>query len=130
MAKYQTAQRRKLIEYLELHLDELVSSREIVEALAGEGISMSAVYRNLAELEAEGKVRRTTINGRRNGYYQYTAAKSCKDSLHLNCKVCGKAYHLNDELASVLVSGLKKTENFSIDKKETIIYGICDNCEE
>lgn len=55
MPKYSTQQRKALLHYLSEHPDEHLSTRQIAQALAAEKISLSAVYRNLAALEAEGK---------------------------------------------------------------------------
>lgn len=126
MAKYQTRQRRLLTEYLENHKDETVSVSDAAKALGD--ISLSALYRNFAALEAEGKVRRISRGGERNVCYQYTAAKECIECLHLNCKMCGRSYHLDHGLADIIIKGVAKTENFKIDKANTVIYGVCDTC--
>lgn len=128
MAKYQTKQRKKLLEYLECHTDELLSVEQIAKALANDNISVSAIYRNFAKLESEGKVRKASRTGERNIYYQYIAAEHCRESLHLNCKKCGKSYHLNAQLAETITKGLLSTEKFEIDIANTVIYGICDVC--
>ena len=59
MPDYKTQQRKVFLAYLSQHTDELLSARQIADALANEKISLSAVYRNLAQLEAEEKVRRS-----------------------------------------------------------------------
>ena len=55
MSSYSTQQRKALLAYLSRHPDELLSARQIADALADEKISLSAVYRNLAQLETEEK---------------------------------------------------------------------------
>ncbi len=128
MAKYVTKQRQLLLAYLEQHPDELLSAHQIADALAEEKISVSAIYRNFAELEAEGKVRRTSRHGERNLYFQYTDAEHCRENLHLSCQRCGKTYHLNPKLADVIAQGLANTEEFEINMANTVIYGICSAC--
>ena len=81
MSSYSTRQRKALLAYLSRHPDELLSARQIADALADEKISLSAVYRNLAQLEAEEKVRRSSKSGTREVYYQYLDAESCKGAL-------------------------------------------------
>ena len=58
MHSYSTRQRKVLLSYLSQHPDELLSARQIEDALADKKISLSAVYRNLAQghLEAESRV--------------------------------------------------------------------------
>ena len=55
MQSYSTRQRKVLLAYLSQHPDELLSARQIADALADKKISLSAVYRNLAQLETEEK---------------------------------------------------------------------------
>ena len=55
MYSYSTRQRKVLLAYLSQHPDELLSARQIEDALADKKISLSAVYRNLAQLETEEK---------------------------------------------------------------------------
>ena len=130
MAKYLTRQRRQLLEYLSEHTDEQISARQIADALAKDQISISAVYRNLAALEEEGLLKRSVREGTREVFYQYIAAEECKDSLHLSCRICGKSIHLGRTDAEQLIQNTLKTTGFQIDKSETILYGICEDCRK
>ena len=53
MSGYNTKQRRALLAFLGEHPDELLTARQMADALAEKQISLSAVYRNLAQLEAQ-----------------------------------------------------------------------------
>lgn len=64
MSGYNTKQRRALLAFLGEHPDELLTARQMADTLAEKQISLSAVYRNLAQLEAEEKVRRSAKSGR------------------------------------------------------------------
>ena len=130
MAKYQTKQRRRLLEYLSAHTDEQITARQIADALAKESISISAVYRNLSALEEEGLLKRSVREGTREAFYQYIAARECKDSLHLSCRVCGKSIHLGEREAEQLIHGALESTGFQIDKAETILYGVCADCRK
>ena len=74
MAKYVTKQRRQLLDYLSRHTDEQMTARQIADALTQENISLSAVYRNLSDLEADGLLKRSVREGTRDVFYQYIAA--------------------------------------------------------
>ena len=71
MSIYNTKQRRALLAFLGEHPDELLTARQMADALAEKQISLSAVYRNLAQLEAEEKVRRSAKSGSHEAFYQY-----------------------------------------------------------
>lgn len=128
MAKYLTRQRRQLVGFLEQHTDELLTAQDISQAL--DGISVSAVYRNLSAMEEEGLLKRSVREGAREVFYQYIAAPSCKDSLHLSCRVCGKSIHLGQAEAERLLHNTLENTGFQVDKAETILYGVCADCRK
>ena len=130
MAKYQTRQRKRILEYLSEHTDEQVTAQQIADTLSAEQISVSTVYRSLSALEGEGLLKRSVREGTRDVFYQYIAAEECKDSLHLSCRVCGKSIHLGMKEAEQLLHSTLESTGFQIDKSETILYGICENCRK
>ena len=128
MPKYLTKQRKLLLEYLSQHTDESISAAQIAEALS-EQISVSAVYRNLADMESEGKLRRVAGGGSREAVYQYIDERKCKSALHLSCKKCGKTVHMQKQIADELVDSVAQSDDFVIDKGDTVIYGLCAACQ-
>ena len=110
------------------HPDELLSARQIADALADKKISLSAVYRNLAQLETEEKVRRSSKSGTREVYYQYLDAESCKGALHMSCIKCSKTFHMETN-AALLAKHLAQSEQFILDTTDTILYGTCSDCK-
>jgi len=130
MPKYITQQRKALLHYLSEHPDEHLSTRQIAQALAAEKISLSAVYRNLAALEAEGKVRRCARPGTREVFYQYTDAAPCQGVLHMTCTQCGQTFHLSEQTAARLTAQLDEREGFSLDCGETVLFGVCRSCRK
>lgn len=130
MPKYMTRQRRALLSYLSGHADELLSVQEIADALEAEDVSRSAVYRNVAELEAEGKLRRDRGGDAREVYYRYVGAEDCKGSLHLSCKKCGRTFHMDSGGADALTQAVERAEGFAVDKSDTVLYGVCAMCKD
>lgn len=130
MPKYATRQRAALLRFLADHADESLSASEIAQALSQENISRSAVYRNLAELEAEGKVCRVSQGGSREALYRFTDAEECRECLHMTCVRCGRTYHMADLDADNLVRALIRNEGFRVDKASTVLYGTCSACRE
>lgn len=128
LTRYLTRQRKMLLAYLSNHIDEQLSAKQIALNFAQRDVSLSAVYRNLSALEKEGKVKRYSKSGTREVFYQYIAAEECCKCLHLFCKRCGKTFHMDADNADILISQVAKNEKFMIDKSETVLYGICENC--
>ena len=131
MTKYMTRQRRLLLDYFAAHPDEALSAGQIAEAVQqGEGpISVSAVYRNLAALEEEGKVRRLSRSGSREVFFQYMDTASCRNCLHLSCTQCGRTFHMHALGAAQLERDLEQNDQFRIDRSETVLYGVCRDCQ-
>ena len=130
MSKYMTRQRGVLLSYLSAHTDELLSAQTIGDALAAEAVSLSSVYRNLADLEAEGKVRRSTKGSAREIYYLYIGAETCRGCLHMSCTRCGRTFHMGAQGAEQLAAVISDTEGFALDKGETVLYGVCGTCQK
>ena len=85
MTNYQTMQRKILINFLEANPDIQFSAKQIFNVLSSTSISLSAVYRNLASLEADGVINRFTKEGSREIFYQYINSDICRNSIHLVC---------------------------------------------
>lgn len=127
---YKTKQREALVDYLARHTDEDLSARQIAEAMAQQDISRSAVYRNLATLEQEGALRRSTRAGSRETVYQYSGSESCRACLHLSCTKCGKTFHMKTNSAEDLIRDVDLAEGFAVDRAETVLYGVCSACRK
>ena len=125
MAAYATEQRKLMMLFLECRADECFSASEIAEALSDASVSLSAVYRNLAYLEREGLITRRVKEGRRESLYQFVAAPSCQNCLHLSCVKCGSVRHMQAASLEDLVSNA-----FTLDCKKTVLYGVCRDCTE
>ena len=128
MTKYNTEQRKLLLAFLEQHHDEILSSLDIINYLANYNISKSAIYRNLSELESEGKIKRIPKPLEKTAYFQYVDSLDCKGKIHLSCIKCGKTSHISARTANSLINHVKKEDKFIVDTNETLIYGICEEC--
>lgn len=130
MSKYKTKQRAMLLDDLEKRRDERFTARELADACAAEGISVSAVYRNLSELEEEGKVMRVSMGRSRETYYRFSDADACRGEIHLSCTKCGRTFHMARPDAALIESRLAENEGFAIDRSSTVLYGLCSGCRE
>ena len=129
MAKYMTKQRSLLLDFLQAHPDQALSAGQISEGVEGAQISPSAVYRNLAELEAEGRVRRLRRGEGREAFFQYMDGADCRNSVHLSCTRCGKTFHMNALGAERMLRDVERSDMFQVDRNETVLYGICSACQ-
>ena len=130
LTKYITKQRKLLLDYLTAHTDETLSAGQIAEALSDKGISTSAIYRNLAALEQEGGLIRSAKPGSQEAYYRYTDDENCRGHLHMSCLRCGKTVHLEETETDALAQRLAKSEGFALNRTDTVLYGICAECQK
>ena len=126
---YLTEQRNILLTYLQTNPDTVFSAKQIAQSLADNNISRSAVYRNLAQLESEQKIKRVVKNGSRETYYQFYDTTACRNHIHLSCTKCGKIFHMEGNDADRLSQMLNGNEGFELNKSETVIYGLCKECK-
>ncbi len=124
MAKYHTNQRKILTDYLSHHVDKPITAQGIGEEL--KTLSLSAIYRNLADLEKSGIVQKTVNSDDRKAYYRFVDNCGCKEHIHLSCMNCGKVFHLDN--SDTFVEHLFKSEQFEVDKSVTVLYGLCKDC--
>ena len=130
MAKYLTKQRKLLLDFLAEHTDETLSAGQIADTLSGKEISISAIYRNLAALEQEGRLKRSARPGSQEAYYRFTDEEECRGHLHLSCLRCGKTVHVEEAETDALTHQLAKSEGFALDREDTVLYGICADCQK
>ena len=109
MNAYRTQPRKRLLEYLSAHADESLSAGQIASALPE--ISVSAVYL-LRPLLPDSK-----------------SVGQCRRHLHLSCKRCGKTFHMNEAETEELVRSIAALDRFAVDRSETVLYGVCEDCQ-
>lgn len=129
MARYETEQRKLMQVFFAHHPHDLFSAKQIWDSLGKESVSISAVYRNLSELESAGVIRKCVKSGTRGAFYQYTGAESCREHIHMVCKKCGKTFHMALEDTDALVRSASKYRNFAVDRSETVLLGLCGACK-
>ncbi len=129
MTKYSTDQRKKILNFFSTHPHEIFSARQIFDMLDDSHISISTIYRNLSELEKAGKITRCNKAGTREAFFKYTHLEECKHCIHLSCKKCGKIFHMDKAQSDDLISKTAQNEQFFIEQTDSVLYGVCGNCQ-
>ena len=130
MSKYKTEQRKILVDYFEHNNHQSLSAQEIFTALDNQDISMSAIYRNLSEMEKEGIVCKVDGDNRQTAYYQYINSKECIGAIHLKCQTCDTTLHLNHNIAQMMMGFTKEEYGFIINPCGAFLYGKCAKCSQ
>lgn len=128
MQGYQTEQKKRLLAYLSAHQDRAFSLEELTPPMVACGVGKSTVYRLIARLVDEGRVRRYLREGRRGYTYQYFAENDCRTHLHLRCTDCGRVVHLEKAVSAAVKEALKSRAGFVLDDEKTMLSGRCAAC--
>lgn len=134
MAEYETKQRRMLLDYLNAHPDHGFSVEELYEGLLTESTAdavpgKSTIYRLIARLVSDGLVKRFAIGNGRKFAYQIVACDACDAHFHLKCVECGYLYHMDHAVSEQIIREVLKKSDFSLDEKETVLFGVCKDCK-
>lgn len=129
-AEYTTKQRLLLADFLKSHRNRQFSINEITEAVAGEGIGKSTVYRNMSHLLESGAVRRFRGKDGKQVLYQYVGHDhGCSGHFHLKCNDCGQLFHIDCESVMGIREHISAHHDFAVDIGSTVFYGLCGSCK-
>ncbi len=130
MSKYQTTQRRILIDFFKKSNHRTLSAQEIHDELSVHNISVSAIYRNLAEMEEQGLVCKVSAKSRSSALYQYIDPEECVGVIHLKCQECQATFHINRHISKMIMGIAHDDFNFTVNTSAAFLYGKCDNCSQ
>ena len=121
---YRTRQRDGILRFFTEHPDRCFTARDLVGQVdAGE----ATIFRALAALTEEGKLKKFTGGSGESAYYQFNNA-GCDLHLHLKCRGCGKLIHMDCAFMQEILSHFRNEHSFTVDCGQTVIYGLCGDC--
>ena len=131
---YQTRQRSAIVGFLRSTPDSVYTIKEITQALQSDASlekppAESTVYRIVAALVADGIMKRIPCENGRRVVYSLTADESCMQHLHLQCRQCGRLYHMGNDESRTILHLIALNERFIIDSS-AVLSGICIGCRE
>ncbi len=130
MNRYQTEQRKKLLKLFKDREHCSLSAQDVYNELADKEISMSAIYRNLADMENEGLICRVEEKNRTGALYHYVNPSSCVGIIHLKCRSCDCTVHLNEHISKMVIGIARDDYKFNVNNCGAYIYGQCENCSQ
>ena len=130
MKQYRTEQKTELLAYLSAHADRAFTLAELSEEMAAHGVGKSTVYRLVAALCEDGRVRRCARENGRGYAYRYLREHACREHLHLQCLLCGRVIHLGREQSALFERTLQESNQFALDDSRTLLYGQCYACQK
>lgn len=129
---YKTVGRERLLHVLKEHPDRPLTAEELSLELNRESPSggKSSIYRHLSELCDEGTVRKYRGENQTAYVYQYIGTRDCSHHFHLKCINCGRVVHLECAVSEDLLTHIRQSHGFTIDRGKSMLYGTCEECRE
>lgn len=117
---------RDLILSILKNTNEPLSADQIFKKIIDENINLSTVYRSLIFFEEHGIVKKeSTINNK--SVYSYINEK--KHYHLLECNICHKKIRLDYCPFDEVFDEIYDKTGFKVDDENTIIYGVCKECQ-
>ena len=129
--EYQTRQKREMTRFLAEHAMQCCSAEELARAMEAEGVrvGLTTAYRFLESLCRQQTARRYQ-DARGLLRYQYHGGDAdCEKHFHVMCSHCGNMFHVDCEMVSQLAEHLYAEHGFRVDARESVLVGICQNCQ-
>ena len=130
---YNTAARNRILECLRDNKDRTLNANDILKVLsdAGNDVNITTVYRYLDKLTEDGQVMKYVAENGTRAVFQYVGEEHhCEDHLHLQCTRCGAIIHLDCSFMDEISEHVLLVHGFRIQCRNSIIYGLCQNCLE
>lgn len=130
--EYKTKSRNLIIDYLKAHADRRFTAHDLTKEFEaqGERVDRSTIYRNLERLSREGTLVRYKENATNATCFQYSEMHGqCHSHIHAQCEVCGKIYHLKNDIFRSAEKKLHEQYGISLDFGHTILSAVCDSCK-
>ena len=132
MKEYNTEQKKEIVALLEENRENAYTAEEIAASLReryGESApGKSTVYRLLPRLAESGRVIKESLPDGRGHAYRAVCEGECCGHIHMKCTRCGGFFHLDGGASQELFSSVKSRDGFTLDLRETVLFGVCARC--
>ncbi|MFI3326432.1 MAG: transcriptional repressor [Clostridia bacterium] len=130
MSKYITEQRKVLTTLFKNNNHRTFSAAEVQQILSDKDVSISAIYRNLSEMEKEGLLCKVSEKNRQGTLYQYVDPEHCAGIIHFKCQSCDATYHLDRNISQMIMAVAKDAFSFQVNGSSAFLYGQCADCSQ
>lgn len=130
---YVTASRKKILEYLQESDERAVTASDVAAYLKEQNseVNITTVYRYLDKLAKDGTlIKYVAEKGSQSAYQYVKPGRGCSEHLHLKCVKCGKIIHLDCHFMKEIASHISESHGFVLQCNQSVLYGICQDCQE
>lgn len=131
--EYNTRVNQLITQFITEKSETSFTTQEVFEYLQAEevDVNLTTVYRNLEKLLKNNRLVKFKSSKSAAVLYRVVDNQSnCHRHLHLQCKQCGKIYHLDGAFMNDIDQYVKNEFNFNIDCENSILTGVCFDCSK
>lgn len=128
---YRTKCKAGILEYLEKNKEHGVSASDIYSYMQEHAIqvNLATIYRNLEKLTENGLLMKYKTAGEESCLYQYVEPYGhCQEHLHMQCRECGRIFHLECKFMSDISRHLMEDHGFFLECQGSVLTGLCEEC--
>lgn len=127
---YSKNNKKRILNFLESNVDFQFSVVQIHKALSDKGASLNltTVYRQLEKLLNSGEVLQFSSEDGKTKLFQINE-ENCSKHLHVRCGICGKISHIDCHKLDEFLEHIDTEHHIKINCKNSILFGICESCE-
>ena len=128
--QYKTKVSQKILEYIQENSERGFNASEIYAYLTKEEIqvNLATIYRNLDKLAENKLITKFKASSSDSVMYRYAGNRRCQEHLHMQCRVCGRIYHLEGDFMNEIAVYLRDKFGFELECEASSLGGICKNC--
>lgn len=133
MARYNTSQRKVLLDFMTANPERSLTIDEIseeIKSFCDNPPGRSTIYRLMPQLAEEGIVKKFVENTGDKATYQLMNGSCCHNHMHMKCVRCGRLFHMTDEESDRLLKAIRAFNDFDVDPGSTLLFGRCSGCLE
>lgn len=121
-----TFQRMNILENIGVHGHMSIDSIYAEVVKTHPSLSLATVYKNIILMVDKGVLVEVPITGKKSKY-----ELSKEDHIHLVCTECGEVEDKEkDNVTDNLFTSMTDKENFTLNKQQINLYGVCAHCQE
>lgn len=129
---YNTKYKESIVGYMKDNAEKSFSAYDIHEYMTSIGVqvNLTTIYRNLDRLNESGTVMKFKSSEGEGFRYQYVKPhRNCQGHLHMQCRVCGRVYHLECDFMDEFSNHLFAHHGFSLECSGSVLTGLCRVCK-
>jgi Fur family ferric uptake transcriptional regulator len=129
----QTKVRNTIDECFEVNSDKTINFNDINNYLLQRDIKVNktTIYRYIDKLVKNQQIKKyLDEDGKQSGYVLVLSEHCMSSHLHMKCVKCNKLIHLNCDFNKEILDYINNEYGFEVDCKQTVFYGLCEDCKK